>query len=698
MLIFCLALAVRLAYLVQVRDNPLFELPIVDAAAYVDQARTISGGEWIGDRPFWQAPLYPYFLAVTYVAFGQSYIVPRILQMILGALSCVLLYRIGRRTFGENTALLAAGMACLYGPLLHFEGELLSPALEGILNLTAVLLLLRAAERRRWTAWLLCGVVLGVAALARANILLFVPCAVAWAAWGHGGTGAWERSSTPTSSKPLLSAAFLLLGLVIVITPVTVRNYIVGEDLVLISSNAGLNFYIGNNPEYDRTVGIRPGPEWERLVDEPHAAGIEKPSRRSRYFLTKSWAFIRAHPAQYVGLLARKLGLFGHGHEIRRNQDVYFLREYSWVLGSLMWKCGLAFPFGVIGPLALVGIALSLRRWRRMLLLVLFVGSYTLSVALFFVCARYRIPVIPFLLLFAAYALIRWIEWVRARRLSSLVVSLVAFGILLLAANHRVGTMRPMEDPEIRFNLGRAYEKQRLYERAIEEYRAAIRLAPDGFRAHNNLATIYALRGMYGAAIREYERALQLYADDPNVLHNLGTAHLRQRRYDKAIHYYEQVPEAFPDFARTQFNLGYAYMRIGRNRDAISAYRRAIALDPTYAEAQYNLGVVYGSQGNYEEAIDAYRGALASRPNYPEAENNLGILYARRGMTDQAIEHFRNAIALRSDHVDAHHNLAIAYEQKGLTDQALAEYENVLRLQSDRPGIREATIRLRGLQ
>lgn len=693
LLVFLLAVSVRLSYLYQIRGNPLFEMPIVDAETYVDQARAISGGEWLGDRPFWQAPLYPYFLAITYALFGEGYTIPRGIQMILGALSCVLLYRIGRRVLGEKIALLASGMACFYGPFLHFEGELLSPALEVFLDLTAVLLLLRAARAPRWTNWLISGAVLGLAALARANVLLFVPAAIAWAwktAREHGGMGAW---GVPPSPHPLLPALSFLLGLALTIAPVTVRNYLIGGDFVLISSNAGVNFYIGNNPEYDRTVEIRPGPEWEKLVDEPRAAGIEKPSQRSRYFLAKSWSFIRAHPVSYAGLLMKKLRLFWKGEEIRRNQDVYFLRDYSWILRLLMWKRGLAFPFGLIGPLGLVGMGLSL--WhRRNVLLLLFVASYALSVVLFFVCARYRIPVIPFLLLFGAYALARWIEGLRARRYKALVISVSAFAVLLAGLNHRVGAMRPMEDPEIRFNLGRSYEQKGMYARAATEYAAAVRLAPQDIRARNNLATVYAARGMYDAALREYERALELRPDDPDLMYNLGTAYLRQGRYDRAILYYERIPKTFVDVALAKFNLGYAYMRVRRNTDAIAAYRRAIELDSTYAEAQYNLGYVYSSEGRYEEAIAAYRAALASRPDYPDAENNLGTLYAGQGMMDRAIEHFRRAIELQGDHIGAHHNLAIAYGEKGLNAKALEEYETVLRLQPERSDIRRAVMRL----
>ena len=61
----------------------------------------------------------------------------------------------------------------------------------------------------------------------------------------------------------------IALPLCLIIFPVTLRNYLIGDDWVLISANGGVNFYIGNNAHYDSTVAIHPGLHWERLVGNP---------------------------------------------------------------------------------------------------------------------------------------------------------------------------------------------------------------------------------------------------------------------------------------------------------------------------------------------------------------------------------------------------------------------------------------------
>src|SRR6185312_11298631 len=112
---------------------------------------------------------------------------------------------------------------------------------------------------------------------------------------------------------------------VLPIVPVTVRNKVQSGDLVLISSNGGLNFYIGNNHDYRATFSLRPGRRWEQLVDEPlekaGAAGVT--AAASSYFLHEGLAFMRDEPVAAAGLLLRKEYLFFHGAEIARDSDIY---------------------------------------------------------------------------------------------------------------------------------------------------------------------------------------------------------------------------------------------------------------------------------------------------------------------------------------------------------------------------------------
>ena len=280
-LLALVALAVRVIYLLQADDSPLFYHPIVDARTYVRTALHLAGGQWLGPpQPFWQPPLYPYFLAGSFALFGESYHLPRLAQALSGTAVCLLVLHLGRRAFSPAAGWIAAGTAALYGPFLYFEGELLPAALAVFLNALALAALLWAGGGRSTWRWLAAGLLLGLAALNVPSVLLFVPLALAWA------------RLRARASLPALGA--LVLGVILAVSPVTLRNRIVGGEWVPISYNAGINFYIGNNPDSGRTTRIRPGRDWQELTAMPEReAGITEKGGSSRYFFGRSLEYPR---------------------------------------------------------------------------------------------------------------------------------------------------------------------------------------------------------------------------------------------------------------------------------------------------------------------------------------------------------------------------------------------------------------------
>ena len=444
---FLLALLLRLAYIVQIGDGPLFAEPAVDARTYTEHAARIAAGDWLGrgEGPFWQPPLYPYLLAAaTWLSADSFFHSVRCAQALWGALLCVLLYFMGRRLFNQRTGLLAGLAAAAYGPFLFFEGELLPASLAAGLDTLALALLLHCDRKPSAAGFGIAGAVLGLAALAVPTVLLFAAAGAVW-------LGLRRRRRH--------GAAFLL-GVGLAVAPVTLRNLVVGGDSVIISYNSGINFYIGNNSRYEETVAIRPGWEWDALAARPRQAGLERPSRQSAFFWEEAWREIRTDPGGYLRLLARKLFLLGHGEEIGRNQPIYFHRNESSLLAALLWKHGgVAFPFGIAGPLALSGLLLALRD-RRAPLLTLYVLAYGVGVIAFFVTARYRLPMVPVLLLFAAHAAHWTAAALRRRRWTAAALVLGTTGLFAAAANCRVAPMDMEGDAAIHFNIGDALARQ----------------------------------------------------------------------------------------------------------------------------------------------------------------------------------------------------------------------------------------------
>lgn len=671
------AFAVRLLYIVQSQQSPFYDFPLVDAKTYVQAATAMALGHWGGDGPFWQPPLYPHFLGLLYALFEPGFTLPRLVQAALGSTICLLLYWLGKRVFSPVVGWWAAGLAVFYGPFVFFEGEFLPPVLAILLNLLALLSLLWAGEgRSRWL--LLPGLLFGLSALCIANILLFVP-AVAW--WL-----VWSRKDLPTRQRLLRLAPFLL-GVVLAVAPVTLRNYLVGDDLVLLSSNAGLNFYIGNNAHYDRTVAIQPGPAWLELTSRPRVeAGLTKPSEQSRFFFAQSWDFIRSQPAAYLKLQFYKLYLFWNGDEIGRNQELYFARQYSSLLQVLMWKYGLAFPFGLLAPLALVGLGLSwwrgeLRR-QGPLLLGLFAGVYMLSVVAFFISARYRLPVVPILLLFAAYGGGELYRLWRQRAYGGLLAAGGAVVGLLAVCNLGAGSMHMGGDAQTHYRLGYVYEKKGLPINAIIAYHKALQLDPDIKWARFNLAAQYARRNEYDRAIAVYRDFIRRFPDVERARLALGNVYLQTRRYPEAIGEYRRLLAApGADTADLQGRLGFAYTQSGQIEEAVEAYGALIAVKPDSLQARFQWGQLHESLEKSAVARAEYEKILDIDPTQTAVRHRLARLLFAADEPQAARTHLERAIALDPQAVDARLMLAAQYIVEHRAEAAMEQVQAILAIE-----------------
>ena len=623
--VFALALLVRLYYLHEIRASPLFTAPVVDARTYTEDARYLSDVSFAGrPAPFWQPPLYPVLLGVLFAVAGDDLYLPRLIQAVIGALVCVLICLLGYRVFGAGVGLGAGFAAALYGPLIYFGGELLPTLLACCLNLL-VLWVLMAGR------YLLAGILLGLSALAVANILLFVPVLLGWVlAFGRGPTplaplptrkGGTASASSFRAGSRLTAAALLLLGCALVIAPVAYRNWAVGGDLVLISHNAGINFYIGNNADYEQTTRIRPGRDWAELVEMPERrAGIEQPSAKSRYFFGQSWQYITSEPLDFTGLLAYKGYLFLRGDEIPRNRDLYFARNDSSLLSILLWKKGLAFPFGLVVPLALVGLFAVLRSSdpSEGRLLALFVACYALSVVLFFVTGRYRLPAVPVLLLFAACG-VRFL-WHRPWP------ALVAVAGLLVFCNVATGAMDREGNAHEHYYLGYAYEERDMPAHAARHYRRAIVRDSTFAEPLLALAALHGEAERYGKAIDLYRRYLKTQPNDADVRFLLGHTALLARRYDAAAVAYSEVAAARPNWAAAHGGLGYALLMADQPQRAAASYRRTLELNPDSTLVRYQLARLYAEQGQNREAVAEFEQLVQREPHVPEHPTRLADL------------------------------------------------------------------------
>jgi tetratricopeptide (TPR) repeat protein len=589
--LFALALAVRLFYIHEIRSLLWFDVPLVDGASYFRIANKIAGGDLLaGHDAFWQPPLYSYFLAFLLKLAGPDMGFIYAVQAVLGALSCVLAAGIGARIGGRRAGIATGLVMALYGPLIHFDAQPLIPVLHVVLALGGLALLLRGAAgdvaaARRPIAWGGAGFLWGLAAVATPNILLAVPPAAAWIAWrgvrGAGAPGGRRRA-----------VLLFLAGVTLPVAAVAVRNLVVSGEPVLISSNGGINFYIGNNPDYDLTVRIRPGGEFERLAQQPENLGVLGEAAKSRWFMARAVDFLVHYPGAALRLYGRKALDLLAGREIPRNEDIYDYRRTSILLRALVWRFVVAFPFGLVAPLAAAGVA-ALFGDRKAddparsaaLLLLLYAGAYAVSILLFFPTDRYRLPIVPVLAVFAGV----WLGAPSAVRRSRAVLATLLLG--LVAFN--LDAMTPRQSWPEEEALNRAYAlrvKGRLDEARVECLRA-IDLNPLRIDPRNMLAVMAAEAGDREEAVTRYREVLELAPDFIDVRRSLGEVLGALGRVEEARHEWQIAAGLAPAAGIVLADLSLSYLDEGTLETAYDYGEKAVRARPDLGETHYALAL-----------------------------------------------------------------------------------------------------------
>ena len=558
--IFVLALAARLLHVWFLRESPLSTHLLIDSVSYDARALDFLNGRWLPrEGAFYQAPLYPLFLAGIYRVFGHSLLAVRVAQSLLGSGTAVLVYLIGRRCAGRTVGAVAGSIVALYAMMIHFDFEILRSSLVLFLGTLSLHLLLVAAERRTLLRWATAGLVLGLGAVARPTLLAFAPVAGLWALLRRSG----PRRPAVLAATVLVAASLVAPGIV------TGMNYAGTGQFVPISMNGGLNFYLGNNPDYDATVRLRPGTRWTLLNREPGVDPTKDPAGWSRYYYRKALAWVGAEPAEYAGLLAKKIVLFWNGHEIERNSSFDHVSEESPIL---------AFPlvsFRWVAPLALVGLLLALRRRAKMGLLALFLGTQMLAIVAFYICARHRLPVVPALALFAAYGAVSLARELRCSPRGAIPYLLLC-GVVAVGVN-------------------------------IDAYGASQR---DHARPNYELALIARREHRLDDALELLEASRARLPEDPDPHFETGNTLLLLDRDEEAVDHFARAAELEPRYAPTWYNLGLSRARAGDSSGAEQALLRALALQPRYPEAAALLGTLLEEQQRLEEAAQAYGAAV----------------------------------------------------------------------------------------
>jgi Flp pilus assembly protein TadD len=451
------------------------------------------------------------------------------------------------------------------------------------------------------------------------------------------------------------------LGILLVIAPVSLRNYHVEGKLVIVSANGGVNFYIGNGPGATGTFRvveeheITPGDITGRFAAQEAEGRALTLAEVSDWWFSEAWSYIRKKPWIFIRNWIWKIYLFWDAFEIPQLEWYGAERKYSPVLRLPLVSSHLVIP------LALIGLVLSAQQFRRVGILHLYVVMQTIITSLFFVTGRYRLTVLPVLAIFAAYALLHFLREWRQQRVGTVLGMLAAFVFLFWATS----------PSRLSLNM-----------REIERWHATI-LALRHSRTESGLELA---RSILAHVTEEHPESAESHRFYGEVLRKSGDFDAADRELRRA---WTLRPNAV-----VLLELGELYSEAGNDSLAVKAYKDAITLAPFLKEAHEKLAFAYVKIGKTNMAIDEFNNALANDPADASLRVNLGVTYGELGMSDEALRQFGLALQYDDSNWKARYNLAAALAELGKQDSARFHLEAILEQDPGNETARRALSRL----
>ncbi|MFQ6059243.1 MAG: ArnT family glycosyltransferase [Anaerolineae bacterium] len=336
----------------------------------------------------YRPPGYPLFMGLIYKVSGHNYQAVRVAQALLGAVSCGLLYGIGRLVFGRLVGALAALLMAGYGLLIQFTGWLLSETLFIFLLLLFIWMALVAAQDGDKRAVFLTGVGLGLATITRPVGLPMIPLLLAWLLF-----------SRPFRRRMWTNIGLLLLALALTMGPILVKNYQIHGKPVLISTHGGITFWRGL-----LKGGASKDPTLKDARDRIGHSGLPELEQEKRYYQV-AFDYLRRYPEDIPMILRRKF-----------EQLMFHVSEEYTIAHKPMRVPGDPIMWRLIMGLSVLGLFLY-PRWHLHQRLLLY-GVILTQIAVTLVydsTVRYRVPLVPPMALLACYAVVCLVGWVLTR-------------------------------------------------------------------------------------------------------------------------------------------------------------------------------------------------------------------------------------------------------------------------------------------
>ena len=454
----------------------------------------------------------------------------------------------------------------------------------------------------------------------------------------------------------------LATGLLAVLLPVAIRNQCVGGEFHLTTSQFGYNLYLGNNAETDGTfkplrVGkadVRYEREDARSIAEQALGSTLTPAGVSHYWANETWDYIRSCPWDWLQLTVRKLALTFNATEIGDTEDLYTYAESSRLIRWL----SVFLHMGVLCPIAIIGILISWKERRNLLLLYLMFAVYAASVVIFVIYGRYRFPLVPFLILFASEALVRCKRSLVAPGHRGHMTILLAIGVAVA-----VCTNWPILDKDsyrisTHANIANALIEEGEYDKAHSHLTTALRLAPTYHNAHYLMGVMLSRLDQLERAEWHYRQAIQYEPRCALQYAGLGALLSLQGNLKEGAEQFETSIKMDPTCSETYGNLSIVLAQLGRLEDALSVIEDGLRLDGESELLQFNYGLMLRHAGRLEESRRVFQQILQANPHHHNTRHNLVTIYLDLDQPRNAIEELDTILALDPQNIGTKVRLA----------------------------------------
>jgi tetratricopeptide (TPR) repeat protein len=506
---------------------------------------------------------------------------------------------------------------------------------------------------------------------------------------------------------------------------------------------------MGNNPEAEGAITIIPGVsgfvgDQQKDVRRLAEAAAGQPLSRaqvSSYWYGRGLGFILAHPVRYLILELKKLYLLLVASDL---PDIYDLRfERRNFLPALWW---LPLPIALVTSVFILGLGAGLNDWRRWYPVLAIGAVQVATILLFFMATRFRLPLLPVMLLVGVAGVERLWERRLERRARWALggAALAASALWMLAAsvprdqaffhNQLGGIYAQLEqwaqaraqfdraarlDPTLadaQANLGQIALNQRRLDAAEQFYRKAVatdRQSPAGWRG---LAQVHLERGDAEGALEILKQPAVASSADYPIL--LAQVYQRQNKLDQAAQVLQQAIQPGRGTVLLYQELAAVEMGRGRKSEAQAALSKAEQLggpldaryqlrrgqllleqgDPRGAEQAFAaadrlrsgdpvtlgyLGLAAFRQGAIERAIGFYRRSLERNPGAPAVRANLGNALLAAGQPAPAAQQLEAALRGGAQAAEVRYNLGNAYVALGNAAAATQNFRRALELRPD---------------